>query len=156
MLELKEFKECDIDTVFKIQRAAYKSLYEKYRDDELSPYMEAKETVFNKYTRNGTKGYIFMEDGVPVGTVRILLYPETNSAKVSAIGVLPQYQGRGIAQEALLKIEKIHIDVKTWKLDTILQESGNCYLYEKIGYKKTGKMEEINERMTLVYYEKRL
>jgi hypothetical protein len=29
-----------------------------------------------------------------------------------------------------------------WKLDTILQEEGNCYLYEKIGYRKTGKIEK--------------
>jgi hypothetical protein len=40
-------------------------------------------------------------------------------------------------------------------LDTILQEKGNCHLYEKIGYKKTGKIEKINERMDIVYYEKR-
>ena len=39
-------------------------------------------------------------------------------------------------------------------LDTILQEEGNCYLYEKLGYKRTGKIEHINERMDIVYYEK--
>jgi hypothetical protein len=39
-------------------------------------------------------------------------------------------------------------------LDTILQEAGNCYLYEKLGYKKTGKTEKINDKMDIVYYEK--
>ena len=39
-------------------------------------------------------------------------------------------------------------------LDTILQEEGNGYLYEKLGYKRTGKIENINERMDIVYYEK--
>ena len=73
---------------------------------------------------------------------------------MSALGVHPQYQGQGIAQQALLKIEKIHKGVERWFLDTILQESGNCHLYEKIGYKRTGKTEEINEKMTLVFYEK--
>ena len=38
--------------------------------------------------------------------------------------------------------------------DTILQEEGNCYLYEKLGYKRTCKIENINERMDIVYYEK--
>ncbi len=153
-MEIVEFKESDIDTVFEIQQAAYKPLYEKYHDDNLNPYMESKETVLRKYTRAGTKGYLFIKNGVPVGAVRIILYPERKSGKVSALGVLPQYQGQGIAQQALLQIEKMHGDVERWFLDTILQEAGNCHLYEKIGYKRTGKVEKINEKMTLVSYEK--
>ena len=89
-----------------------------------------------------------------MGAVRINLCPESKSGRVSALGVYPQYQGQGIASEALLEIEKIHSDIKNWYLDTILQEEGNCHLYEKIGYKRTGKIEEINEKMTLVFYEK--
>ncbi len=153
-MEIVEFKESDIDTVFEIQQAAYKPLYEKYHDDNSNPYMESKETVLRKYTRAGTKGYFFIRNGVPVGAVRINLYPERKSGRVSALGVLPQYQGQGIAQQALLQIEKMHGDVERWFLDTILQEAGNCHLYEKIGYKRTGKIEEINEKMTLVFYEK--
>ena len=154
-MEIIEFKESDIDAVFEIQQAAYKPLYEKYHDDNSNPYKESKETVLRKYTRMGTKGYLFISNGVPVGAVRINLYPESKSGKVSALGVKPQYQGQGIAQQALLQIEKIHSDVKRWFLDTILQEAGNCHLYEKIGYKRTGKIEEINEKMTLVFYEKK-
>ncbi|AHF06030.1 GNAT family acetyltransferase [Desulfitobacterium metallireducens DSM 15288] len=45
-------------------------------------------------------------------------------------------------------------NAKTWELDTILQERRNCYLYEKLGYKKTEKTEVINDKMTLVFYEK--
>ena len=33
-------------------------------------------------------------------------------------------------------------------------EKGNCYLYEKMGYHKTGQTHEINERLTLVFYKK--
>lgn len=73
---------------------------------------------------------------------------------MSALGVLPQYQGQGIAQQALLKIEKKHSDIERWFLNTILQEEGNCHLYEKIGYKRTGKIQVINEKQTLVFYEK--
>ena len=153
-MEIIEFKESDIDTVFEIQQAAYKPLFEKYHDDNSNPYMESKETVLRKYMRTGTKGYLFIQDGVPVGVVRISLYPESKSGKVSALGVHPQYQGQGIAQQALLEIEKMHNDVERWFLDTILQEEGNCHLYEKIGYKRTGKLEQISENMTLVFYEK--
>lgn len=153
-MEIVEFRESDIDTVFEIQQAAYKPLYEKYHDDNSNPYMESKDTVLRKYMRTGTKGYLFIKNGVPVGAVRINLYPENKSCRVSALAVHPRYQGQGIAQQALLKIEKMHSGVERWFLDTIFQEAGNCHLYEKIGYKRTGKMEEINESMTLVFYEK--
>lgn len=41
-----------------------------------------------------------------------------------------------------------------WELDTILQEEGNCHLYEKLGYRATGATTIVNERMTLVLYRK--
>ena len=41
-----------------------------------------------------------------------------------------------------------------WCLDTILQEKGNLRLYEKMGYVQTGKVEHINEKMDIVFYEK--
>ena len=153
-MDIVEFKESDIDAVFEIQQAAYKPLYEKYHDDNSNPYIESKERVLQKYTRVRTKGYLFIKDGVPVGAVRINLYPESKSGRVSALAVHPQHQGQGIAQEALLKIERMHSDVERWFLDTILQEAGNCYLYEKLGYKRTNKIEEVNEKMTLVFFEK--
>ena len=53
-----------------------------------------------------------------------------------------------------MEIEKLHPDIERWFLDTIKEEAGNCHLYEKIGYKKTGKSEAVNEKMTLVFYEK--
>lgn len=153
-MEVRAFHESDIDIVYEIQRAAYKPLYEKYHDDDLNPYMESKERVLQKYMRAGTQGYLFILDGKPVGAVRIAIFPETQSGKVSALAVLPQYQGQGIAQQALQRIEELHQEIKRWFLDTILQEKGNCHLYERLGYTRTGKIERINERMDIVYYEK--
>ena len=36
----------------------------------------------------------------------------------------------------------------------ILQEKGNCRLYEKMGYRQAGISQIVNERMTLVLYKK--
>ena len=154
-IRVSRFRECDLDTVFEIQRAAFKPLYQKYHDDSSSPYMESKETVLRKYTRSGTLGYLFFIDATAAGTVRVTIDDVNKSGRVSALCVLPEYQGRGIAQTALLEIERLHPHVERWLLDTILEEAGNCHLYEKIGYKKTGKTEVINEKMTLVFYEKK-
>ena len=51
------------------------------------------------------------------------------------------------------EIEKIH-GSDNWELATILQEEGNCYLYEKLGYKRSGTITKINDRMDIVGYEK--
>ena len=38
--------------------------------------------------------------------------------------------------------------------NTILQEQGNIYLYEKLGYKRTGEIENIKDGMDIVYFHK--
>ena len=63
-------------------------------------------------------------------------------------------EGNIFKADTLLEIERLHPDIERWFLDTIKEEAGNCHLYEKIGYKKTGKSEAVNEKMTLVFYEK--
>lgn len=52
-----------------------------------------------------------------------------------------------------MQAEQLHGDTG-WELDTILEEEANCYLYEKMGYYKTGKVEKVNDKLTLVYYKK--
>jgi hypothetical protein len=64
-----------------------------------------------------------------------------------------QHRNNGYAQKTMKLVEEIHGN-SNWGLDTILQEEGNCYLYEKMGYQKTGKMEKVNKRMTFVFYRK--
>lgn len=153
-IEIAHFRESDIDVVFEIQQEAYKPLYEKYHDAGSNPFMENKETVLCKYTREGTAGYLFLSDGKAVGAVRINIDSVNKSGRVSALCVLPGYQGKGIAQKALQEIERRHPNIQRWSLDTIKEETGNCHLYEKIGYRKSGKTEVINEKMTLIFYEK--
>lgn len=34
------------------------------------------------------------------------------------------------------------------------QEKGNLHLYEKLGYHQTGRVDKINDRMDIVFYEK--
>lgn len=141
-----------IDSVFEIQQKAYKPLFIKYQDKETNPYMESKDEVLAKYTREGTFGYVFTENEIPVGCVRII--PRDNICKVSALAILPEYQNRGIAQAALREIENIHNNCNCWILDTILQEKSNCHLYEKLGYVRVGKLNKINDSLTLVNYKK--
>ena len=151
-MEVIKFSEEYINEVFRIQREAYKPLFEKYQDIATNPYMETRENVLQKYTKPGTQGYIFIENGVAVGAVRIIMRGDV--CKVSALAVLPEYQNRGIAQRALKEIETIHSNCNCWMLDTILQEKGNCHLYDKLGYSQVGDPKVINDKLTLVDYIK--
>ena len=153
-VEVIEFQKELIDAVFDIQRKAYKPLFDKYHDTNTSPYLESKEEVLEKYTRPGTSGYVFIDKELPVGAVRIIARGDVY--KVSALAVLPEYQNRGIAQAALKEIERLHSDCKCWILDTILQEKGNCHLYEKLGYVKIGESQAINNYLTLINYKKEI
>ncbi len=68
--------------------------------------------------------------------------------------ILPTYQGEGIAQKAIFLIEEMFPQAITWELATILEEERNCYLYEKMGYNKTGVKKILNDNTTLIYYKK--
>ncbi len=66
---------------------------------------------------------------------------------------MEEFRNKGIAQRAFAEIERIH-GKNHWELDTIFQEKGNCSLYEKLGYKKIGELEKINDKMDIVHYVK--
>ena len=51
------------------------------------------------------------------------------------------------------EVENMHGETN-WELETIFEEKGNCYLYEKMGYKLTGETKIVNDKLTLVHYEK--
>ena len=97
--------------------------------------------------------YIKIED-VIVGAVRVVDTKDPNKYKrISPIFIMKEFRGKGYAQQAIRFAEEIH-GSSGWEFDTILQEKGNCYLYEKMGYYQTGETKVINERMTLVFYKK--
>jgi GNAT superfamily N-acetyltransferase len=145
----------DAETIHVMQAKSFKPLLEKYQDFETSPANEPVEKIVTRINQPFTDYYVIENDGVTVGAIRIVKMGDQRY-RVSPIFILPEHQGKGIAQKLFEIIEKEYCDAKVWELDTLLQEKGNCYLYEKLGYKQTGKMEPINSKMTLVFYEKYL
>ncbi len=43
---------------------------------------------------------------------------------------------------------------RSFELATILEEERNCFLYEKMGYKRTEVIKKLNDKTTLIYYKK--
>lgn len=94
-----------------------------------------------------------MAGGIKVGAVRVIDKQDGSRKRISPIWIMKEYRNKGYAQQAIRAVEKIY-GSDHWCLDTILQEKGNLYLYEKLGYHRTGKVDRINDRMDIVYFEK--
>ena len=138
-----------------MQIEAFKELLYKYQDFDTSPANETVEKVETRLKQDFTFFYFICIGQQKVGAIRIIDKKEDGKNKrISPIFILPAFQGKGIAQKAIRLCEEMHGN-ENWELDTILQEPENCHLYEKMGYRQTGKTKVINERLTLIFYEKK-
>ena len=144
----------EAENLWKMQVSAFLDLYEKYQDTETSPATEGVDKIIMRFNQPFTYYYYITADHIKVGAIRVVDRHEEGAAKrISPIFIMPEYRNKGFAQRAIQLAEEIH-GRSNWELDTILQEKGNCHLYEKMGYYQTGKTEKINDRLTLVFYKK--
>lgn len=143
----------DAEVIWQMQLAAFAELLERYQDFDTNPGNEPLEKVQWRFSFPATYFYLIQVDGVNAGAIRIIDHKDDTPKKISPLFVLPQFCGCGVAQAAIREAERLH-GSENWALDTILQEPGNCHLYEKMGYRATGETKEINDRMTLVSYRK--
>ena len=144
----------DAAEIHAMQLCAFKSLLEKYQDLDTNPGNEDIHKVIARIKQVYTDYYIIKADDTSVGAIRIVRLDDGDRCRISPIFILPPYQGLGIAQQVFTEMERRYQPVSGWELETVLEESRNCYLYEKLGYSKTGRLQRINDRMTLVFYEK--
>lgn len=154
-VRLEKATSSDAEGIFDIQVNAFMPLLEKYKDYQTNP---ANETIDRVITRiNNTQGGFFkiIVDNHLVGAICVLR-KEDEQFWISPMFILPEYQGKGIAQRAITLVEKLFPQAISWELATILEEERNCYLYEKMGYIKTGVRKNLNENTTLIFYKKEL
>jgi len=143
----------DSRELWQMQLESFQSLLDKYQDYDTNPASEPIDKIIYRLKQEETYYYFICMDDAKVGAIRVIDFKSDGNKRISPIFILPQYQNKGIAQIAMQLCEQLH-GSENWELDTILQEEGNCYLYEKMGYHRTGKTEAINDKLTLVFYEK--
>jgi GNAT superfamily N-acetyltransferase len=141
--------------IHQMQIKSFKNLLDTYKDYDTNPGNETIEKVLVRINHETTDYYIIKAEHISVGAIRINKLENGLKCRIAPIFILPEYQNKGIAQEVFKLVEEKYKPENGWILDTILQEKGNCHLYEKMGYTKTGKTEKIHERMGIVYYEKK-
>ena len=143
----------DMHELWEMQVDAFKDLLDKYQDYDMSPAAESYERILQKYDFTGTIYYFIVADGIKVGGIRVIDKMDGSRKRISPIWIMHEFRNKGYAQQAIQEVEKLYGD-DNWSLDTILQEKGNIHLYEKLGYKRTGKIERISYLMDIVYFEK--
>ncbi len=150
-INLIKATEKDAELIHQMQVESFRELYLKYRDEETSPVNEPIEKIIQKLRRPDSYFYLIKFENDFVGGVRVVV--KNNLKRISPLFVLPQYRNKGIAQNAISELEKIH-GKENWELETILNEKINEHLYKKMGYHLYEKTAIINDKLTLVSYRK--
>ncbi len=153
MMTLIRLAPADAQELLALQKRGFQDIYEKYQDHETSPVNEPLERLTAKLEQPFTFFYRIVVDGAAVGAIRIVDKRDGSLKRISPLFILPEHRGKGYAQEAILALEALHGDTG-WDLETIAQEPRNIHLYEKMGYRPSGKITVINERMTIIGYTK--
>lgn len=153
-IELVKAEFDDLNTILQMQKEAFAELYAKYQDTQTSPATEKYEDILFRFKQPETTYYFITTNNIKIGVIRVVDCNDGITRKrISPIFIMQEYRNKRYAQQAIKEAERIH-GKQHWKLDTILQEKGNCHLYEKLGYYPTGQTEIINDKMTIVFYEK--
>ncbi len=152
-IQLVRASEKNAEKLHKMQIISFAELLERYQDFDTNPANEPLEKTIFRLRQQSTYYYFIYADGELAGAIRIVDWGNENPKRISPLFIIPDFRGRGIAQRAIELCEEIH-GSENWSLDTILQEKGNCHLYEKMGYRQTVETKVINDKMTLVFYKK--
>ena len=151
-IRLRKATEADLRKIHYIQVKSFAQLLLKYEDFESSPAAEGMDDILQRFRQPFTDYYLIVLDDLEIGMLRVCDFGE--NCRLSPLCILPEYQGKGYAQQAIALMESLYPKARLWQLDTIAQEMKLRHLYEKMGYRRIEKTEQIKEGMELVYYEK--
>jgi GNAT superfamily N-acetyltransferase len=152
-IELVPARIQDASLIWEMQKESFQELLLKYQDYDTNPANEPLSKVESRIQQDHSYYYFIQENGQTVGAVRVVDPGDGSSKKISPIFILPEFQNKGLGKAAMNAVELIHGE-RGWELGTILQEERDCHFYERMGYKRSGKVTHINEKMTIVGYWK--
>lgn len=152
-IKLKKAHIGDCEEIHKMQVKSFKHLLDKYDDINTNPGAESLEKIISRMKQEFTDYYFIQLDDKNIGAIRIIRL-KGNVCRISPMFILPGFQGKGYAQQTIKAVEALYSHADSWQLDTIKEETKLCHIYEKMGYKRTGKEEVIQDNMTIVYYSK--
>lgn len=145
----------DAELIHRMKHESFWPLYRRYHDDTTTPALELLSKVKSQLDNPASDYFLIHLKGQPVGAMRIVRERTEDSrpcCRISPLFVLPSHQGQGIAQKALTAVFSLYPEAVQWRLSTILQEHGNCHLYEKLCFRRTATEASPYPGMDFAYY----
>ena len=152
-INLKKANVQDAELLHELQIEAFEPLLAKYQDFETNPAAEPLEKTIERLNQDNTDFYLIVLDEKPIGAVRVVRL-EDDCCKIGPINILPTFQNKGYARQAMSLVETHYPKAQKWVLATIEQEEKLCAFYTKMGYELTGSRTELSDEMTIVGFEK--
>lgn len=152
-LHLIKATAVDAETMLELQKKCFAMHFERYHDVEKSPYNDTTDKILSRITRGKSNYYKMILGKLLVGCLWVV-EKEPEIFRIGIVYVIPQYQNKGIGQQAFAMAESLHSNAICWELDCPEDLARNRHCYEKLGYKLTGEQEIVNDKLTLVYYRK--
>jgi GNAT superfamily N-acetyltransferase len=156
MLEFKksDLKDVTLLTELKIRTFDDDSRRFFYRPNGGPPGYDSiefqRDLIINHITYN------ILWDSNIIGSMTITDYGNLHY-ELSTIFIIPEYQNKGIGQQAIIFIEGKFRDAKKWTLDTPSVATRNHYLYGKMGYTKVNEiLLDKKTNLFLYFYEKKV
>lgn len=153
-ISLQKAARDDLVQLHAMQVESFLPLLDIYHDYDLSPAAEGVERIIERFEQPFTTYWFITLDGERIGALRVCDFGER--CKLSPIFILPSHQGKGIAQTTISLVEQQYPAAQVWELSTIRQEARLCHLYEKMGYRPTGRILPVKDGMDIVFYEKQM
>ena len=156
-VKLEEVRDDELPQLLEMQKEAFMPLYEKYHDDG-NPGLENLDRIKARAAAPNRQYYFIVKDGARVGVINVGLkmQDEKKTANIGPLFILPKYQSQGIGYVAMQQAFALYNEAELWRLETVLQETGACHLYEKCGFVRTGEETIVNDKMTLIMYERKI
>jgi len=140
----------DAEAILAVQRLAYRGEAALYDDMPLPPLTETAEAI-----RQAIASQVVLKAtraGQIIGSVRA--YQRDGTCYIGRLVVHPNEQNRGLGTRQMHEVERLFPGVARFELFTGHRSMRNLHLYAKLGYRPS-RHEYVDERLTLVYLEKR-
>lgn len=161
MITIRRTIKEDVSTLIKIQKEAFKPLYEKYHDKG-NPYLRDENDISSRLDHEDSIYYTIMDNRQIVGGILYKRNCSTPFCEMLSDGeyylcrvyIKPDVQGKQIARTAIKLCEESFTDAIKYFVDFPKDLEMNRRCYESAGYTDTGKRLSVQENLTLACFTK--
>jgi GNAT superfamily N-acetyltransferase len=140
----------DLESILQLQKECYLSEAEIHNYYDIPPLNQDLNSIENDFCNMTFIKGLFDYQII----ASVCGYRKDETCYIGRLIVKEKFQNKGIGRLLMNTIENKFKDCKRFELFTGFKSQKNLYLYNKLGYKEF-KRHEINEKLTLVYLEKK-